>query len=132
MAGESSGMRILGLWTDTLIPLPFHGDIISGQTVMQSGNERNKSYEIEGRGLPFVFWPDTNRSIPDIYTPSYFSQIEAVLGVVISVRVGFNPGELLDFILGWFGIDIYDDDIDMMKLKTKSNQQSQRTACSVR
>jgi hypothetical protein len=28
-----------------------------------------------------------------------------------NVRCGFNPGELLDFILGWTTIDIFKDDI---------------------
>jgi len=41
----------------------------------------------------------------------YCTQIEAVAGLGGSVRVGFNPGELLDFILGWALLDIFDDDI---------------------
>lgn len=40
----------------------------------------------------------------------YYTQIEAVVGAGGSLRAGFNPGELADFVLGWFGIDIYDDD----------------------
>ncbi len=43
--------------------------------------------------------------------PPYYAQIEVVVGLIPSVRAGFNPGELLDFFLGWFGIDIYSDDI---------------------
>jgi hypothetical protein len=31
-------------------------------------------------------------------------------GAFISQRAGFNPGELVDFILGWAGIDIFNDD----------------------
>jgi hypothetical protein len=40
----------------------------------------------------------------------YWTQIDLVAGAGPSVRVGFNPGELVDFLLGWFGIDIYGDD----------------------
>jgi hypothetical protein len=33
-----------------------------------------------------------------------------LLGLGGTLRLGFNPGELLDFILGWTAIDIYNDD----------------------
>jgi hypothetical protein len=37
--------------------------------------------------------------------------IEAgISALFVGVRVGFSPGELLDFLLGWFGIDIAGDD----------------------
>lgn len=42
---------------------------------------------------------------------SYYTEIEVVLAVGGSVRIGFNPGELLDFLLGWFTVDIYGDDL---------------------
>ena len=47
--------------------------------------------------------------------PYYFTQIEAVVGLGASVRLGFNPGELFDFALGWFGVDIYNDDLERRK-----------------
>ncbi len=34
----------------------------------------------------------------------------AVYAIVPYVRVGFSPGEFLDFLLGWFGADIAGDD----------------------
>lgn len=43
--------------------------------------------------------------------PHYFTQLEVICGLGPSIRLGFNPGELLDFILGWTHIDIYKDDI---------------------
>lgn len=43
-------------------------------------------------------------------TAPYYSQIEVVAGLLFTVRAGVNPGELLDFALGWVGIDIYGDD----------------------
>ncbi len=43
------------------------------------------------------------------------TQLELAVGVGPAVRIGFNPGELLDFILGWFLIDIYNDDIEMRR-----------------
>jgi hypothetical protein len=40
-----------------------------------------------------------------------FSQIEIVAAVGPSIRIGVNPGEILDFVVGWLGFDLYDDDI---------------------
>jgi hypothetical protein len=42
----------------------------------------------------------------------YLTQIEAVIGLGASLRIGFNPGELLDFILGWAGLDLFRDDVE--------------------
>jgi hypothetical protein len=43
-------------------------------------------------------------------TAAYYSQIEVVAGLLFTVRAGVNPGELLDFLLGWTTLDIYGDD----------------------
>ena len=40
----------------------------------------------------------------------YYTHIEAVAALGPSVRLGFNPGELLDFLLGFAKVDIADDD----------------------
>lgn len=57
-----------------------------------------------------------------------YTQIELAGGLLGTLRLGFNPGELLDFILGWTTIDIYGDDIEEKKKKEeKSNQVSHRT-----
>jgi len=45
----------------------------------------------------------------------YYSQCEITVGMLASFRLGFNPGELLDFILGWTTIDIYNDDLEKRK-----------------
>ncbi len=56
-------------------------------------------------------------------TPPYFFQIEALVGLGPTVRLGFNPAELLDFILGWTTVDIFGDDLETRK----SNQAMHRT-----
>jgi len=48
----------------------------------------------------------------------YYTQVEIAMGVWRTLRLGFNPGELLDFVLGWTGIDIFNDDVE----KWESNQ----------
>jgi hypothetical protein len=47
--------------------------------------------------------------------PSFYSQVDVVAGFGLTVRAGFNPGELLDLLLGIFGFDIYGDDISATK-----------------
>ena len=47
----------------------------------------------------------------NVWNPSYYTDIECVAGFLLLIRIGFNPGELLDFLLGWTTLDIYDDDI---------------------
>ena len=51
----------------------------------------------------------------------YLTQIEVAAGLGGTLRLGFNPGELLDFILGFTTIDIFNDDLE----KRKSNNQMQ-------
>ena len=55
--------------------------------------------------------------------PEYYTQIEVVVGMFGSIRLGFNPGELLDFALGWTTLDIYSDDIR----KRKTIEQAEST-----
>lgn len=55
---------------------------------------------------------------------AYLTQVEIVAGLGPSIRLGCNPGELLDFGLGWFGIDIFHDDVS--KGHASNNQQARR------
>ena len=43
--------------------------------------------------------------------PYYYTQIEVAVGVGGTLRLGVNPGELLDFLLGWTTLDIFRDDL---------------------
>jgi len=43
----------------------------------------------------------------------FHSQIEVGAGLILTLRAGLNPGELADFILGWIGLDLYDDDVEL-------------------
>ena len=62
------------------------------------------------------------------YNAPYYTQLELAVGLGPTVRLGFNPGELLDFILGWTTIDIYNDDLETRKKqKEQSNSSTQAT-----
>ena len=61
------------------------------------------------RGLrPIPFWDPPE---PVGGNPARWTQIEVAAGLLGGVRLGFNPGELLDLLLGFFGVDLYDDDV---------------------
>ena len=45
--------------------------------------------------------------------PAYYTQVELTAGVGILFKIGLNPGELLDFVLGWTTLDIFHDDIGL-------------------
>jgi hypothetical protein len=57
-------------------------------------------------------WFHTPAMMDDTHHPgvSFYTQIEVAAGAGGSVRLGLNPGELLDFLFGWLGADLYGDD----------------------
>jgi hypothetical protein len=58
----------------------------------------------------------------------FYTQIEVVAGAGGSVRLGFNPGELLDFLFGWLGADLYGDDQARFQPKGDGRQESGKEA----
>ncbi|TGL66202.1 hypothetical protein EHQ67_17455 [Leptospira kmetyi] len=46
----------------------------------------------------------------DGYPKSFLYQIEIYLGLYAGIRLGFNPAELLDFLVGIAGLDLLEDD----------------------
>ena len=55
----------------------------------------------------------------------YDTQIELQAGYIVCAKVGFNYGEALDFILGWFGVDIQADDLATKHKSDKQNKQDE-------
>ncbi|TGM53629.1 hypothetical protein EHQ97_17335 [Leptospira adleri] len=45
------------------------------------------------------------------YPKSFLFQIEVYLGIYYGVRIGVNPAELVDFLLGLAGLDLMEDDV---------------------
>ena len=76
---------------------------------LQIARKRGKLFKSEGIicfALPDEMPPASRRQ-----RAAYYTQIEAAVGLFGGLRLGFNPGELLDFILGWTTLDIYEDDL---------------------
>jgi hypothetical protein len=70
---------------------------------------RQKLYSAGGGPLIKEVLPSAHQRIPG--RPYYYTQIEVVGGLFGSLRLGVNPGELADFLFGWFGVDFFHDDI---------------------
>ena len=64
--------------------------------------------------------PSSKRAggVPARYSPiPYWTEVEAVVGVGGSLRLGLNVGEFIDFLLGWTTLDIFGDDLERRKEK---------------
>ena len=77
--------------------------------------KRNKYYVVTYSFLGIPVNSPFYCRVPNTYSPCYFTNIEVVGGFLWTFRLGFNPGELLDFILGWTTLDIFKDDIETKK-----------------
>lgn len=42
---------------------------------------------------------------------SYYTEVQVAVGVGFMIRLGVNPGEFLDFLLGFTTLDLYGDDV---------------------
>mgnify|MGYP001768292823 CR=1 FL=1 len=96
-----------------------------------------------GSSFPFItteLWPipendmDYERHNLSRQDIPYFTQIDLFLAVAGGFRLGFNPGELLDFILGWTTIDIFKDDLEAKNRSPEeiARKQAEETATKER
>lgn len=75
--------------------------------------QRGKEFEADFNWIPFWAPAKPHGFPPEVPScPAYWSQIEVVIGLGPTIRLGFNPGELVDFLLGWVHVDIYKDDLE--------------------
>ena len=112
---QESSFGWAGLF-DPLIAFPGGDGISTGYEwfrapfdVSKISEQRGKLYEVEGIA-PFLMVPKREPS-SNSNPAYYYTQLEASLGLGLTIRLGFNPGELVDFLFGWFGVDIYSDDL---------------------
>ena len=85
---------------------------------------RHKSYQALSFA-PFISWID-QPAFDTIAKWPYYTQIEVAVGFGGTLRLGFNPGELLDFFIGLTTVDIFNDDLEMMKRMSPPSQTNNR------
>ena len=102
VAGPSAGEVSFLLWGESAVDL-------DGGARRRGKNHCSSSVASFTRGLnPVPLWDPPE---PAGGNPARWTQIEVAAGLLGGVRLGFNPGELLDLLLGVFGVDLYDDDV---------------------
>lgn len=89
---------------------------VHGHRIEDLGGSRGKEHRTAGFfPFPVLFREraagllDT-RLEPEGFIPLY-AQFELAAGIAGGVRLGVNPGEFLDFLAGWFGADLFGDDV---------------------
>jgi len=92
---------------------------VGGETFADCSKDRGKQFyastlenDVCGGFPPFVMVLEQ-----DSPAPYYYTQIECVIGFLGTIRLGFNPGELLDFVLGWTTLDIFNDDVTRRRIE---------------
>ena len=86
------------------------------------GAARGKHYDVT---YVLVGIPDYGDAPPALRP--YYTEIEIAAAAWLGVRAGFNPGELVDFLLGWFGVDIYGDDCGVVESNDKGETQDAKS-----
>lgn len=75
---------------------------------------RGKQYRVSGNG-PFIAIPvltELDRRAGYRYPVCFLTDVEVAAGLVKTLRISVNPGELLDFVLGWTTLDFPRDDYE--------------------
>lgn len=91
--------------------------VIKGsETFNGAKHDRRKNFRAFAK-VPFF-----HRAVPSRASPYYFTHIEIAADLLLGVRLGFNPGELVDFLLGWGGVDLFKDDVAVQDAATVQTQ----------
>jgi hypothetical protein len=98
-------------WSCLLLPFP----IVSTMLLFEKDNDRN--FVVYSSILAINVFKGVN----DTTDLSFFDLLDAfrfeagVTMVYFGAAIGFNGGQFADFLLGWFGIDIADDDTNAVQ-----------------
>ena len=123
--GQSCNGNPMFLGNFDAFMLGFGLERFSGYPDWVEMKERGKDFEAEWEGPPIIgiapLWRDPARN-----HRGQLYQIDVTAAIGLSLRLGFNPAELLDFALGWWAIDFLDDDMEA-KRKVASDKSSEAT-----
>jgi hypothetical protein len=124
VSGEVSWNQFLTNDVEALcFPIIVEGGLLFSCEENRAGEDRGKRYDMAGV-VPFVTTQTWSFLSPEHLSASYFTQIEVSAGLGGTLRLGFNPGELLDFFLGWFGVDIYGDDLNARREREEAEKKA--------
>jgi hypothetical protein len=107
---------LIGVPIAYLMPYWGDGSGIRTYRYYSTGNDQFRPLGIpKERGKQVDSWSSTFLVTHD--SPEHMGQIEIVLGLGATVRFGVNTGEILDFLIGVFGGDLFNDDLAMRPFK---------------
>jgi hypothetical protein len=89
-----------------------YGTLYSGYEKFDPGGLsaiRHKRVRSQGVGLATFDGDEQNYG--------FYTQVEVTVGVIFSVRIGVNPGELVDALAGFTTLDLFGDDVNGEKGK---------------
>lgn len=102
-------------WSALLPIVPVeHQGVFAGSYSWQNtgtGLRRSKTFDAR-QDIPFLCPMAADGSA---WGNGQAYQIEAAAGLGLTLRVGFNPAELLDFLFGWIGLDLLGDDVGVIR-----------------
>lgn len=77
--------------------------------------ERLDSYRMYENNFPLSATQRLRKKGTELLSAPNCFQVEGVIGLGVTLRVGVNAGELLDFVLGWSTLDIFKDDVGLVR-----------------
>ena len=135
LRGGEFGSFVPDRKTDTLLPPSCDAAAIAAaigafgphkSRAWARGKTFSSPYLDTGELLPFLDLPwDDDAECHPLIDPQW-TQIDLSVGLIASARVGFNPGELLDFLMGLVGLDLYGDDLAGSKENWEALAQKRR------
>ena len=135
LRGGEFGSFVPDRKTDTLLPPSCNAAVIAAaigafgphkSRAWARGKTFSSPYLDTGELLPFLDLPwDDDAECHPLIDPQW-TQIDLSVGLIASARVGFNPGELLDFLMGLVGLDLYGDDLAGSKENWEALAQKRR------
>ncbi len=97
--------------------IPYFGSVFSGiESFDAAGVSSERRKDIEAVCFGLVAYEDSSTRTEPIRW-FYYTQAEACVGLGPSIRLGINPGEILDFLFGWTTIDLFGDDLEWQRRK---------------
>ena len=109
-AGLSNGELYRGAMTEEVCPADV-AMLFTGVEYSPRGAQRGKDYRTPWNTVPFIALPEKiGEDTGSVWPHPYYTDFRVSAGLGPAVTLGLNPGEFVDFLLGWFAIDIYGDD----------------------
>lgn len=115
--GVGLQFTLVGIDDGSFIDLEGHlPPVVEGGMIVASVKVGGENDDPRHRGKGYMV-PTFAGVIPGMWVddakaaPHYWTKVDVSVSLGVGGRLGFNPGELVDFLLGFAGLDVYGDDL---------------------